>query len=200
MDRSYVYAFPSVHGTTCVVNYNATNSMVNSFLELFDVWGSRGNFKYQSDNQAAEAWFECSKDFLEMLKTPEMEKAFKRMGATVTFEYPFSIHPNPDKQGINISIGKHVKVQTDEGCTTGLLMGILYKDTEYDYSTFKKYFIEKYPDYWNFSDDYWNFRNEQVVIMSALKPQNYHRLVLKTENQGILLMPLKEGATITTLE
>lgn len=42
MNRNYVYAFPSVHGTCNVVNYRADLMDVNTFISNFDVWGSHG--------------------------------------------------------------------------------------------------------------------------------------------------------------
>lgn len=89
MNRNYVYAFPSVHGTCNVVNYRADNNAVNEFLCHFDLWGSHGNFKISIDNNHQEVWFECSKEFYEMLHTETMKMAFKRMGVELVFEYPF---------------------------------------------------------------------------------------------------------------
>ena len=80
MNRNYVYAFPSVHGTCSVVNYSG-NSTVNTFLWQFDVWGDPHIW--------GEYWFECSKEFFEMLHTETMKRVFKHMGVELVFEYPF---------------------------------------------------------------------------------------------------------------
>ena len=92
---NYVYVFPSVHNTTNVVNYAAGNNAVNTFLWHFDVWGGNGKFKLNEKShsdpykQKPEVWFECSKEFLELCKTKDMQRAFKHMGVEVVFEYPF---------------------------------------------------------------------------------------------------------------
>lgn len=49
MNRNYVYASPSVHGTCHVVNYRADLMDVNTFISNFDVWGSHGHFKMCED-------------------------------------------------------------------------------------------------------------------------------------------------------
>lgn len=91
MNRKFVYVFTSVNGTTNVINYEATNSAVNDFLALFDIWGSHGQFKLSNDRNHQEVWFECSKEFYSLLKRKDVIKAFKRMGVVVVFEYPFDI-------------------------------------------------------------------------------------------------------------
>lgn len=89
MSRNYVYAFPSVHGTCHVVNYRADSIDLSTFISNFDVWGSYGQFKTSNNPQYKEVWFECSKEFLEMLHTDTMKRTFKRMGVELVFEYPF---------------------------------------------------------------------------------------------------------------
>lgn len=89
MNRNYVYASPSAYGTCNVVNYSAESNDVNSFLSVFDVWGSHGNFKISIDGNHQEVWFECGMDFYDMLHTETMKRAFKRMGVELVFEYPF---------------------------------------------------------------------------------------------------------------
>ena len=90
MNRNYVYAFPSVHGTCNVVNYSGIGE-VNDFLHCFDVWGSYGNPKSQriKNRIVYDFWFECSKECFETLHTDMMKRAFKRMGVELVFEYPF---------------------------------------------------------------------------------------------------------------
>lgn len=85
MDRNIVYAFPTPYGTVNVVNYSGS-SEVNSFLNKFDIWGSRGHQKLCSDENHSAFWFECSKNFFAMLHTKEFENAFKRMGVKLTFD------------------------------------------------------------------------------------------------------------------
>ena len=89
INRNYVYASPSVHGTCNIVNYKAEANDINSFLSIFDVWRSHGHFKMSEDNNHQEVWFECSKEFFEMLHTNTMQQAFKRMGVELVFDYPF---------------------------------------------------------------------------------------------------------------
>ena len=96
INLNYVYVFPSAHNTTNVVNYAADNSAVNTFLSYFDVWGTNGHFKINENSHSdpykkkPEVWFECSKEFLELCKTEIMQRAFKKMGVEVVFEYPFA--------------------------------------------------------------------------------------------------------------
>lgn len=90
MKRNYVYASKSVHGTCNVINYSG-DSTVNSFLSKFDVWGSNGSTKFHNGDPYSwvDFWFECSKEFFEMLHTETMKRAFKHMGVELVFEYPF---------------------------------------------------------------------------------------------------------------
>lgn len=85
MNRNYVYVFPTPHKTCNVVNYSG-KSEVNSFLHLFDVWGSRGHQKMCSDGNHCAFWFECSNSFYMLLHTKEMENAFNRLGVILTFD------------------------------------------------------------------------------------------------------------------
>lgn len=89
MNRNYVYASPSVHGTCNVVNYRADFMDVNTFISNFDIWESYGRFKPSNDNNHREVWFECSNEFFEMLHTDTMKRAFNHMGVELVFEYPF---------------------------------------------------------------------------------------------------------------
>ena len=89
MDRKYVYAFINVHGMVSVVNYDATNNEVNSFISKFDGWGSKGSFKTSADGNNQEVWFECFKEVWEMLHTEAFTTVFKRMGVRLVFEYPY---------------------------------------------------------------------------------------------------------------
>ena len=97
MNRNYVYAFPSVHGTYNVVLYykyrsrtDCSDIKIINFLGNFDIYKNvRGCYKYNKKYHCAEFWFECSKEFFEMLHTETMNRAFKRMGVELVFEYPF---------------------------------------------------------------------------------------------------------------
>lgn len=91
MDRNYVYAFHTAHNTTAVVNYSG-KSEVNSFLHHFDIWGNYGHQTICSDNNHSAFWFECSKNFYEMLHTEEFTRAFKSMGVVLTFDGTDIIH------------------------------------------------------------------------------------------------------------
>lgn len=85
LDRNFVYAFPSPYVSTYVVNYSGS-SEVNSFLHLFDIWGSRGHQKMCSDGNHSAFWFECSNSFFALLHTQEMERAFERLGVVLTYD------------------------------------------------------------------------------------------------------------------
>lgn len=90
INRNYVYAFLSVHGTCNVVNYSG-DCTVNTFLWQFDIWGSNGRTKAHNNDphKWLDFWFECSKEFYDMLHTETMKRAFKHMGVDLVFEYPF---------------------------------------------------------------------------------------------------------------
>ena len=89
--RSFVYVFKSVHNTTNVINYDATNNMLNSFLSLFDIWKSNGKFKMSDDGNHQEVWFECSKSFMTLCKNEDFVNALDRMGVKVVFDYPYEV-------------------------------------------------------------------------------------------------------------
>lgn len=90
MNRKYVYAFNVWGGNCCVVNY-FDKDRINEFFQCFDVYGSFGKHVFHNNdrNTFMETWFECSKEFFEMLHTETMKQAFKRMGVDLVFEYPF---------------------------------------------------------------------------------------------------------------
>jgi hypothetical protein len=94
-NRYYVYAFKNANGAVSVVNYSADNPKVNNFLSAFDVWGSCGQKKVSIDKYNdicyAERWFECDEDFWDMLHNPIFNRAFKGLGMTLTFEYPYTV-------------------------------------------------------------------------------------------------------------
>ena len=93
-NRKFVYAFINAHNTVSIVNYDAGNSAVNTFLWRFDLWGSNGEFKPSIDNKYQEVWFECDKDMMQALKTPMFKRAFAQMGVELVFEYPFAPKEN----------------------------------------------------------------------------------------------------------
>lgn len=86
-NRKRVLIFPSVHGTTMVVNYDVTNRVLNSFLSAFDVWNGFGNFKRSSDNIHQEVWFEMDFDFYMISKCDTLRKAIERLGVEVVHDY-----------------------------------------------------------------------------------------------------------------
>lgn len=86
-NRKRVLVFPSVHGSTNVINYDASNSMLNTFLSAFDVWNSKGNFKVSDDNNHQEVWFEMDFDFYMVSKCDTLRKAIERFGVEVVHEY-----------------------------------------------------------------------------------------------------------------
>lgn len=90
-DRKYVYAFKNCHGATSIINYDAKNGALNSFLAMFDVWGSRGEFKLSADKNNQEVWFEALPEMFNMLNTLPFKAAFERMGVQLVFEYPYKI-------------------------------------------------------------------------------------------------------------
>ena len=84
-DRNYIYAFPTPYGTCNVINYSG-KSDVNSFLYLFDVWGSRGHQMLCKDENHSKFLFECSEGFYNLLKTDMFQQVFKRMGVKIAFD------------------------------------------------------------------------------------------------------------------
>jgi hypothetical protein len=61
-------------------------------MSLFDVWGSlnkAGHHKLSDNGNTSEVWFEVSNEFVEMLTNPEMQRAIKKLGVEVVYEYPF---------------------------------------------------------------------------------------------------------------
>lgn len=90
-NRKYVYAFKNVHGMITVINFDATNNEVNSFLGKFDGWGGHGEYKISTDRNHQEVWFECPKEFFDMLQTELFKKAFERMGVELVFDYPYDV-------------------------------------------------------------------------------------------------------------
>lgn len=89
-NRKFVYAFRNCHGATSIVNYDAANSNVNTFLSLFDIWRSNGEFKLSADGNHQEVWFELPHGMLTMLDTLSFESAFERMGVKLVFDYPWT--------------------------------------------------------------------------------------------------------------
>lgn len=208
--RNYVYIFPSVHNTTCVVNYDWNNSQVNNFLSLFDIWGSHGQRKahFQESNYESqvdyEVWFECSKEFTDLATTPDMVRAFKRMNVNVVTDYPFSFNLEQNRETLEYenSIGKTITVSLGNEEITGKLLGILRKNVEYTYSMFEQEIIQKFPEYFpqyqaskSDKQDYWKFRNERISIISAIHAKHYNRVVLGMPGGNISIVELKEGST-----
>jgi len=58
-NRKFVYAFPNVNNAVSVVNYDATNNILNTFISRFDIWGGCGEHKISADRNHMEIWFEC---------------------------------------------------------------------------------------------------------------------------------------------
>ena len=90
-NRKFVYAFMNPHNSISVVNYNADNNTLNTFLSLFDVWDMKGQFKLSNDNNHQEVWFEWHKSLWDALHTDPFSEAFRKMGVTLVFEYPYEI-------------------------------------------------------------------------------------------------------------
>lgn len=184
MTDRYVFVSQPRSGKVEVVNYDISNFRVNTFLVLFDINHGHGQFKTIRGSSVGVC-FECSTRFSELLRSPELEKAFTNMGVELIFECP--IIPSQDTR-----IGKEIKIQTNSGWVAGILMGILDKNTAYDYPTFKRTVIDRFPEYWNLGQDYWKDRNRKIVLSSALKPKPYTRLVLQTQ-QGTLFLPVEDS-------
>ena len=88
MKLEYVYAFKNANGGISVVNYDAKNSEINSFLHKFDVWRSDGEYKVSMDGNHQEVWFELPSGMWSMLHSPYFHLAFRRMNVRMVFEYP----------------------------------------------------------------------------------------------------------------
>lgn len=87
MNRKFIFVCHSVHNTTSVINYDAGNSALNTFLWHFDIWNSNGHFALCSDGEHQKVSFECSKEFYDLVKTEDFQMVFRRMGVIVTFDY-----------------------------------------------------------------------------------------------------------------
>lgn len=85
-DRNIVVIYPSVHNTTRVINYDAGNSAVNTFLWHFDIWGSNGHFVRCSDDKHCSVEFECSSEFYQLAQTEDFQRAFKHMKTNISFD------------------------------------------------------------------------------------------------------------------
>lgn len=91
-------------------------------------------------------------------------------------------------------LGKTITVNYQPGEATaqvlrGQVIQVLYRDTAYDMSTITR--ILEHPD---MSEE-----QKSMLTMTAweeTKPKIYHRLVLNTENQGILIVPFVKGVSI----
>lgn len=90
-DRKFLYIFPHAAETYCVVNYDADNIILNTFLAMFDVWHSKGQMKVSQDScRHNEVWFEVDKEFFQLAKTSRtFQRAIERTGVKIVFEYPF---------------------------------------------------------------------------------------------------------------
>lgn len=95
-DRKFLYIFPHAAETYCVVNYDADNAVLNTFLAMFDVWHSKGQMKVSQDScRHNEVWFEVDKEFYQLAKhSRTFQRAIERCGVKIVFEYPFK-QPEP---------------------------------------------------------------------------------------------------------
>ena len=89
--RNLVFFYPSVHGTTNVINYHGSSD-VNSFLHWFDIWGSYGHCVLCGDENHQKFEFECSSQFFNMLQSEDMNRAFRNMGVILTDNYEDIAH------------------------------------------------------------------------------------------------------------
>ncbi len=88
-DRKFLYIFPRTGNTYSAVNYYATNCELNSFLKLFDIWGSHGEHKISEDKNHQEVWFEVDEEFYLLAKhSKTFQRAIEKLGVTIVFEYP----------------------------------------------------------------------------------------------------------------
>ncbi len=89
-DRKFLYITPRTGNTYSAVNYYATNCELNSFLNLFDIWGSHGEHKISEDENHQEVWFEVDEEFYQLAKhSRTFQRAIEKLGVTIVFEYPF---------------------------------------------------------------------------------------------------------------
>lgn len=84
-ERRFVRIVPSVNGTTTIINYEADNNHLNTFLCAFDIWNSGGEHKISEDKNYSEVWFEASNEFYKLAKTEIMLSAFNKFGVRVVF-------------------------------------------------------------------------------------------------------------------
>lgn len=91
-DRKFLYLFPRPEGKTYnAVNYDATNNQLNTFLALFDVWGTNGGqHKVSEDENHQEVWFEVDEEFYQLaMHSNTFRQAIERLGVKVVTDYPF---------------------------------------------------------------------------------------------------------------
>ena len=81
----YIYAYKNTDGTTTVISYDQTNTALHFFLKQYDIRGSYGEQR-RSNSGCIETKFECPSEFLEELKTNEMQKVIRNLGAAVVMD------------------------------------------------------------------------------------------------------------------
>lgn len=92
--KNYVYAFQFARVTKVVsivkrpIDWYKVKE-INDFLHLFAIGDSYGSYHLGKNDDYGEFWFDCYGEFFEILHTESMERAFKRMGVELVFEYPF---------------------------------------------------------------------------------------------------------------
>ena len=92
------------------------------------------------------------------------------------------------KEGNRVTVNYHPG-ETEGMALTGEVVKILYRETAYDFSTIFRIIL--HPDT--------SQEQRSLLEMTAweeTKPKTYHRLVLNTQDQGILIIPLIRGVTI----
>ena len=74
-------AYASCHGTVNVIIQNCSLE-VSTLLWRFDIWKSKGNFKFDETkpNERAKILFECPIEFFEFIKSSMGRTCFERMG------------------------------------------------------------------------------------------------------------------------
>ena len=74
----------TAHGTTQIINHDATNNQLNTFLAAFSIWAQPCNVfaehKLAADGIHKEVWFEADGGFYDLVQAEPMVRAIQWHG------------------------------------------------------------------------------------------------------------------------
>ena len=85
-NRKIVFLYKTIYNTIGVINYDATNNELNSFLKLFNIWSPSIHFKTCKDNVHQKATFECNMSLYNFFKSDDFKTIIKRLGCEVVLD------------------------------------------------------------------------------------------------------------------